>query len=143
MIRRHQHNYTWEGVDIHPYKEDGTHFKSVTRQTVFNGTDELPVECRYFEIQSDGHSTLERHQHEHLVMVIRGSGQVLVGEHVSEIGPNDVVYIPAKTWHQFRATNGEPLGFWCVVRTERDRPERPDSSDVLGEGSAAAEFVRL
>ncbi len=143
MIRRHHPDFTWEGVHIHPYKEDGTHFKSITRQTVFQGDDDFPVECRYFEILENGHSTLERHQHQHLVMVIRGRGQVLVGEKVSDIEPNDVVHIPALTWHQFRASKGETLGFWCVVRADRDKPERPDSIEMLGEGTEASEFVRL
>lgn len=94
MIRRHKQSFRWDGVDVHPYKEDGTHFKSISRQTVFHGNPEMPVECRYFEIQEGGHSTLERHHHQHLVMVIRGSGQVLVGDEVNEISVNDVVHIP-------------------------------------------------
>ncbi len=141
MIRRHRPNFTWEGVDVHPYKEDGTHFKSVSRQTVFKGEGDFPVECRYFEVLSGGHSTLERHQHQHLVMVLRGSGQVLIGDTVHELHTNDVVHIPPFTWHQFRATGEEPLGFWCVVRSERDRPERPETTDGLSE--KAAEFARL
>src|SRR5258708_5719307 len=108
MIRHHR-GFTWDGIDIHPYKEDGTHFKSVTRQTLFTGADDLPVDLRYFEVAADGHSTLERHQHAHLVMIIRGSGRVLVGEKVTEIGTNDLVQIPPMTWHQFRATNCEEL----------------------------------
>ncbi|MCC7229201.1 MAG: cupin domain-containing protein, partial [Fimbriimonadaceae bacterium] len=101
MIRNHRGNHTWEGVDIHPYKEDGTHFKDITRQTLFKGADDLNVELRYFEMGADGHSTLERHEHAHLVTIIRGRGQVLVGNRVAEIGLYDVVEIPPLTWHQF------------------------------------------
>src|SRR4029079_17920440 len=102
--------------------------KSVTRQTLFQGEGSLPVEFRYFEVGAGGHSTLARHEHQHVVMIIRGSGHVLVGEEIGAIGTHDVVHIPAMTWHQFRATNGEELGFLCVVSCERDRPERPDGS---------------
>jgi len=145
MIRNHRGNHTWEGVDIHPYKEDGTHFKDITRQTLFKGADDLNVELRYFEMGADGHSTLERHEHAHLVTIIRGRGQVLVGNRVAEIGLYDVVEIPPLTWHQFRATKGEPLGFLCVVSTERDRPQRPDAKEVeeLGANPEVAAFVRV
>ncbi len=142
---RHSDNYTWDGIDIHPYKEDGTHFKSIHRQTIFKGGDDLSVEFRYFEIGVDGHSTLERHHHTHLVMIIQGRGQVLVGDTVSEIGVHDVVRVPPLTWHQFRATRGEKLGFLCVVSTERDRPQRPGPTELeeLHASSMVAEFIRV
>ncbi len=144
-IRNRSDDYRWEGVEVHPYKETGTHFKSITRQTLFAGSDELPVEFRYFEVSPDGHSTLERHEHAHLVMVIRGSGQVLVGDHVSPIGLHDLVHIPPMTWHQFRATSGEELGFLCVVSTERDRPQRPGEDDLaaLRQDQAVGQFIRV
>jgi mannose-6-phosphate isomerase-like protein (cupin superfamily) len=145
MVRRSEGGYTWEGVDVLPYKEDGTVFKSVTRQTLFQGEGNLPVEFRYFEVGTGGHSTLERHEHQHAVMVIRGSGRVLVGGEISEIGTHDIVHIPAMTWHQFRATNGEPLGFLCIVSCERDRPQRPGAEELESIcGSAeVAKFIRF
>ena len=42
------------------------------------------------------------------------------------------------TWHQFRATGGEPLGFLCLVRRERDKPQRP----TAGRASRAARRPR-
>jgi hypothetical protein len=29
--------------------------------------------------------------------------------------------VSAMTWHQFRATEGEPLGFLCTVNANRDK----------------------
>lgn len=137
--------FQWEGVEVLPYKEDGTIFKSVTRQTLFHGIEALPVELRYFEVGVDGHSTLERHEHAHLVVINRGSGRVMVGDKITEIGMNDVVHVPPMTWHQFRATNGEPLGFLCVVATERDRPQRPDADQVaeLSRKNSVGDFIRV
>jgi S-methyl-1-thioxylulose 5-phosphate methylthiotransferase len=34
------------------------------------------------------------------------------------------------TWHQFRATKGEPLGFLCMVNAERDKPQLPSDEDL-------------
>jgi quercetin dioxygenase-like cupin family protein len=144
MIRKHGH-FSWEGIQIHPYKEDGTLFKSVTRQTLFSGGHDLPVELRYFEVGVGGHSTLERHQHSHLVTIIRGSGRVLVGDEVTEVCCNDVVHIPPMTWHQFRPDPGEELGFLCIVSVERDRPQRPSEADLehLNAQPEVAEFIRV
>ncbi|MEI7986800.1 MAG: cupin domain-containing protein [Armatimonadota bacterium] len=146
MIRQTSDQYRWKGVDLLPYKEDGgTHFKSISRQTLFQGSNDLPVEMRYFEMATDGHSTLERHHHQHAVMIIRGSGQVFVGDTITPINTHDVVHIPPFTWHQFRATNGEELGFLCVVSMERDKPQRPTSEnlEVLGQIPGVAEFIRV
>jgi mannose-6-phosphate isomerase-like protein (cupin superfamily) len=126
MVIKRNDDFTWQGVDLHPYKEEGgTHFKSITRQTLMRGQEDLNVEFRYFEMQPDGYSTLERHEHQHMVMILRGSGQVMVGGVITDIRERDVVHIPPMTWHQFRANNGDHLGFLCVVCNERDKPQRP------------------
>jgi mannose-6-phosphate isomerase-like protein (cupin superfamily) len=145
MIRHHCGDFTWEGVDVLPYKEDGTHFKSITRQTLLTAEGDLNAEFRYFEIGQGGHSTLERHEHQHVVLILRGTGRCLVGDEVAAIGPQDLVHIPALTWHQFRATDGEPLGFLCVVSNERDRPQRPTEEELAGllQVPSVAEFVRV
>ncbi len=146
MIRHTSDKFRWHGVDVLPYKEDGgTHFKSISRQTLFQGSNDLPVEFRYFEMLADGHSTLERHQHQHAVMIIRGSGQVFVGDTITPINTHDVVHIPPMTWHQFRATNGEELGFLCIVSMDRDKPQRPTTETLkeLHGIPQVKEFIRV
>ena len=64
MIRKALRDFQWDGVDVLPYKETGSHFKSISRQTLFAEGVDIPVELRYFEILADGYSTLERHEHE-------------------------------------------------------------------------------
>lgn len=142
MVRHQQGEYRWEGVDVHPYKPEGNHFRDITRQTLWMGEGNLPVEFRYFEVGVGGHSTLERHDHQHTVMVIRGGGEVLVGDTVTRLGMFDLVHVPPMTWHQFRATTDEPLGFLCVVACDRDRPQRPEDDQVAEFAPAAAEFIR-
>jgi len=143
MVRKVTESFRWDGVDVHPYKETGSHFKSITRQTLAPGEYDLPTELRYFEILPGGHSTLERHDHSHLVVIIRGSGAVLVGDQVTEIGLHDIVRVPPQTWHQFRAVNDEPLGFLCIVHEERDRPHRPDEAEAADLAARLGEFVKL
>jgi quercetin dioxygenase-like cupin family protein len=138
--------YRWEDVPLLAYKEDaGTHFKSVTRQVLFGGGEQTGSELRYFEIAPGGHSTLERHDHVHSVMVVRGRGHALVGREIHELGLHSLVYIPPLTWHQFRATADEPLGFLCLVRWDRDKPRRPSARELsaLRADGRVGEFVRV
>ena len=118
--------FRWHAVEVREYKAPGAPFKGVTRQTLLGeGRGEEPFNfiTRYFEIQPGGYSTLERHQHPHAVVVLRGAGRVILGERTHEVAPFDCVYVAPGVYHQFQATSAEPLGFLCMVDRERDRPE--------------------
>jgi quercetin dioxygenase-like cupin family protein len=129
-LHRKAHDFRWEGVEELPYKEDKRAlFKSITRQVLFSDPD-LEGELRYFEIAPGGFSTLERHEHMHAVLILRGSGRCLVGRKVLPLTVCDLVSVPAMTWHQFRATASEPLGFLCMVNSARDKPQLPTAQDV-------------
>jgi len=137
--------FRWEDVSLKTYKEDGSHFRSITRQTLFSGDDGQPCELRYFEIAPGGHSTFERHVHTHAVLILRGRGRVLVGDSVRDIEAFDLVHVPRLTWHQFRADDENPLGFLCLVACDRDRPMRPDAAErrqILA-NPVLADFARL
>ena len=128
--RRAQRDYRWEGVECLPYKEDERAlFKSVSRQVLFSDPD-LAGELRYFEVEPGGFSSLERHEHMHGVLILRGRGHCLVGNEVRAVETRDLVTVPAWTWHQFRATRGEPFGFLCMVNRERDKPQLPTEADL-------------
>jgi mannose-6-phosphate isomerase-like protein (cupin superfamily) len=143
-IHRKAKDYRWEGVPELPYKEDDRAlFKSITRQVLF-ADPQLYGELRYFEVAPGGFSTLERHQHMHAVMILRGRGHCLVGEDVRAVEARDLVTVPAMTWHQFRATSSEPLGFLCMVNATRDKPELPSAEDLakLERDAKIAAFLR-
>jgi mannose-6-phosphate isomerase-like protein (cupin superfamily) len=128
--RRAQRDHRWEGVECLPYKEDDRAlFKSVSRQILFSDP-ELAGELRYFEVQPGGFSSLERHEHMHGVLILRGRGHCLVGNKVRAVETRDLVTVPAWTWHQFRATSAEPLGFLCMVNASRDKPHLPSEADL-------------
>ncbi len=128
-LRRALPGYRWEGVELLRYKQDGSApFRDVTRQVLF--ADAGGAEWRYFEVAPGGWSTLERHQHTHAVMILRGRGRCLVGEQVRAVAEHDLVEVPPETWHQFRAAADAPLGFLCLVSRERDRPRLPTPEDL-------------
>src|SRR5262245_32957504 len=143
-IHRKAKDYRWQGVEVLPYKEDDRAlFKSVTRQVLFSDPSQQS-ELRYFEVAPGGFSTLERHEHTHNVLILRGSGHCLVGSEVRRLATNDLISVPPLTWHQFRATAGEPLGFLCMVNMTRDRPQLPTAEDVetLKKDPEIAAFLR-
>jgi quercetin dioxygenase-like cupin family protein len=122
--------FRWASVAHLPYKQDGSApFKDISRQVLFH-EDSLACELRYFEMDAGGYSTLEQHEHAHAVMILRGSGECLVGVEVRAVKQFDLVSIPAWQWHQFRATAREPLGFLCMVNVQRDRPRLPCEEEI-------------
>ena len=130
LVRRFRDAFGWEGVERMPYKEEwSAPFKAISRQVLF-ADPALNCELRYFEMAPGGYSTLERHEHVHAVMILRGRGQCLLGEEVRGVACYDLVTIPALTWHQFRAAADEPLGFLCMVNAERDRPSLPSEAEL-------------
>ncbi len=113
-----------------PYKEEGSApFKAISRQILF-ADPALKCELRYFEMAPGGYSTLERHEHVHAVMILRGKGHCLLGTEVRPVAAHDLVSVPAMTWHQFRAPPDEPLGFLCMVNAERDKPQLPNDNEL-------------
>jgi ribulose-bisphosphate carboxylase large chain len=77
---------------------------------------------RYFEIAPGGFTSLEEHGHEHVVLVLRGRGQVRLGGAAAELSFGDLVYVAPRESHQFWNDSAEPFGFLCIVDAVRDRP---------------------
>lgn len=124
-------NYSWADTEKKVYKTDSDNFKDIHRYTLLGDEySDLNFQTRYFEIQPGGYSSLEYHRHPHSVVVIRGSGSVIMNNELLEISIYDVVYISPETIHQFHADQGEPLGFICTVDRYRDRPVIPDDEKI-------------
>ena len=122
-------DFRWEDTEVLAYKDEGSApFKAITRQTLFRDPA-LKGELRYFEMATGGYSTLERHEHMHAVLILRGEGECLIGDEVHKIAVNDLVTIEPMTWHQFRANAGTPLGFLCMVNVDRDKPSLPSEEE--------------
>jgi len=134
----------WRDVSVIDYKREGhASFRDVTRQVLFDDPS-LACQLRYFEIAPGGHTTLERHEHAHAVVIERGRGQCLIGDRIYDVVEHDLIHVPPMTWHQFRATQEDALGFLCVVNAERDRPQLPTETDLaqLREDPDVAAFIR-
>ena len=61
---------------------------------------------------------------EHEQFVLRGRARVGIGDEVHEVGPEDVLYIPAGTPHYYEVLEA-PFEFLCMV------PNGPDRLEIL------------
>lgn len=124
-------DFRWQQVERLQYKDEGSApFKDITRQVLFSQPDQA-CELRYFEVAPGGFSTLERHEHTHAVLILRGSGTVRIGADMFPIVERDLVTIDPLTWHQFQAAPDSALGFLCLVSKSRDKPQLPTGEHAL------------
>lgn len=126
-------NYEWASVDRKDYKDDMTSYKGVHRYSLLGEKDDeqaLNFQTRYFEVEAGGYTSFEYHRHPHSVVIIRGSGTVILGNELHALSLHDVVFVAPDTLHQFHADKGDPLGFICVVDRYRDRPKLPDGAKI-------------
>jgi quercetin dioxygenase-like cupin family protein len=141
--------FRWQGVEERDYKESegkrrGMGWRGLTRHTLVpGGSVAAGFEQRYFEIAPGGYSSLEKHEHVHVVVTLRGKGRVLVGDRVVELGHMEVLEIPSSAAHRWVNAGDEPWGFLCTVDVERDRPQPLDDAEweALRADPATAPFI--
>ncbi len=146
MIKQfNEKDYTWNDTNKLIYKEDGSPFKGVTRQVLFDGAFDIPCQFRYFEVEPGGYSTLEHHDHTHMVMIFRGKGQCLLDGKIVDVKMGDMIEIPGGTMHQFRANKGDYVGFLCLVNVERDKVKLPTDEEIkeLARDEEVARFLDM
>ena len=106
--------YTWENVDSTPLVVEG--IKGAVKNILIGDNEGAPhFIMRYFELESGGHSRLERHPHEHEVIVLRGEGIVQIGQEKYTVTSYDAVFVEGDELHQFSNPHDEPFGFICII----------------------------
>ncbi|MBC8551074.1 MAG: hypothetical protein H8D23_15625, partial [Candidatus Brocadiales bacterium] len=117
-------NFKWSGRFVEEYKTDNDFdFSGICRQKLIGKSGEkISFDLRYFEIEPEGYSSLEKHVHEHAIIGARGNG-VLIKENSSfNISVHDIAYVSPLEKHQLRNDGKEPFGFFCIVDHKRDKP---------------------
>ena len=130
VIRKFKSAFRWNNVKLEPYKiaahREGE-FCGASRQVlVGNLGEETGFHLRYFELESGGFTSLERHRPSHVIIGAAGSGHVRVGNSSYRLKQFDTIYIGPNQPHQLRASGGQKFGFFCIVNARRDKP-RPVS----------------
>jgi ribulose-bisphosphate carboxylase large chain len=123
-LYRYRGNFLWRNIMTEKYKPAGKEWAAVIRKTLIGSHGETTkFHLRYFEIGPEGYSSFEKHNHEHVVIGIRGNGICVVGKKKYRIGFLDTLYIRPGEPHQLRNVSDEPFGFFCIVNAKRDRPK--------------------
>jgi len=120
-------DFSWEGRPAVRYKVDEQlPFAGVARHELIGTNGEATAfDLRYFEIAPGGYSSLEKHEHTHTIIGVRGTGTLQCAGETLPIEPNDVAYVAPLSVHQLVNNGSEPFGFFCVVDHDRDRPQAP------------------
>ncbi len=79
---------------------------------------------RRFTMVEDGGMPLHTNAVEHEQYVLRGRARIRIGETVHEVGPDDVLLIPAGAPHSYEVVKA-PFEFLCLV------PNAPDRIEIL------------
>ena len=122
MARLHRFNgsrndYCWEGVETVDYGEKG--LEGVIKRVLIGPAEGAPhYILRYFRVEPGQHTNLERHAHDHGVMILHGKARVQLNTEFQEVGPMDVVYIASDDLHQFTNVGDEAMGFLCVIQRQ-------------------------
>jgi S-methyl-1-thioxylulose 5-phosphate methylthiotransferase len=108
-VHRRLPDGSWDGVPPQPYGAGGRRHQLIGPD---DGAERYSL--RWFEVPLGETTTLERHAHDHGVVLQRGRARVTLGDATHELGPGDVVYVAPGELHSFEAIGSEPLAFICV-----------------------------
>ena len=101
--------------------------KQARSQVLLGPDDGTPhFAMRRFRMETGGGMPLHTNAVEHEQYVLKGRARIRVGERVYEVGPDDVLFIPAGVPHNYQVIEG-PFEFLCMV------PNLPDRIEILDE----------
>ncbi|MDX1503103.1 MAG: cupin domain-containing protein [Thermoanaerobaculia bacterium] len=99
---------------------------ATTTRVLLGADDGAPnFAMRRFTMGEGGGMPRHTNTVEHEQYVLRGRARVGIGDELFEVGPNDVLYIPAGTPHFYEVVEA-PFEFLCMV------PNAPDRIEILG-----------
>lgn len=112
--------FVWQGGRSRSYQMD-ENSNVVETWLVGKAENANNFAIRHYELAAGGVSHLEEHPYDHGLIILHGSGEVLLGEDVSPIAAGDVVYISPDHRHQVRNTGEQPLQFFCIIPAHRPK----------------------
>jgi len=98
-----------------------------THRQVLIGPDQAPhFALRRFIMAPGGGIPAHTNTVEHEQYVLRGRARIGIGEEVRDVGPGNVLFIPAGVPHWYEVQGEEPFEFLCIV------PNAPDRIEMVG-----------
>lgn len=98
-------------------------------QVLLGADDGMPnFAMRKFSMKEGGGMPFHTNTVEHEQYVLSGRARIRIGGEDHEVGPEDVLYIPAGVPHSYTVLEG-PFEFLCMV------PNLPDKLEILETGA--------
>jgi len=108
-----QEKYEWENVVPKAY----TGKEGILKHVLIGqneGSENFII--RYFVLEPGRSSNLERHEHEHGVVIVHGKGKVQLNDEFIDVGPMDAIFISPNDLHQLTNVGEDSFGFICVIK---------------------------
>ena len=94
--------------------------EGVTIQWLLRGDHGVPnFEMRRFTVTRGGHTPHHRHDYEHEIYVMSGQGVLTHEGEEHRLHPEDVIFVPANDWHQFRNDGDGDFVFMCLIPRDK------------------------
>ena len=92
----------------------------VSKQVLISAEEAPHFALRCFTIQPGGKMPLHTNTVEHEQYVLSGKAKVTLGDEHFEVGPGNVVFIPAGVPHAYATIGEEPFRFLCSIPNLED-----------------------
>jgi quercetin dioxygenase-like cupin family protein len=110
----------WEGARSRVYQSKDV--SSVTETWLIGKAESAEnFAMRYYQVGPGGNSRKEQHPYDHGILILQGSGEVLLGSDIFSISQGDVIYIAPDLEHQLINSGPTPLGFLCIIPAKRKK----------------------
>lgn len=106
-----------QSIESHQQTDVQMEGASGARMRMLIGPDDAApnFHMRQFEVAPGGHTPHHRHDYEHEILVLGGSGIARSEQGDRPLKAGDVVFVPPNEKHQFQNTGDEPLSFICLI----------------------------
>ncbi len=101
-------------VNAEPVTVEGA--SEAYKRLLLGKRDDVPrFSMRMFEVHEGGNTPFHRHDFEHEIYVVEGSGRLIAGDEEFPMKAGTVVYIPPMEQHQIINMGVSSLKFLCLV----------------------------
>jgi len=102
--------------DVQAQAVDEPGASGVTVRWLISEKDGAPnFAMRLFEMEPGGNTPYHKHEWEHEVLILKGTGSLVTEEGNLPLNKGDALFVPGQEKHQFKNASQETLVFICVV----------------------------
>ncbi len=117
-----------EREDAKVVEMDGA--RKVTVKVPITEKDGAPTfTMRVFSMEPGGNTPFHRHEYEHEILILKGSGLVHFQDTTVELSPGTALLVNPNEWHGFKASATEGMEMVCLVPNKAYHGIKPEPGD--------------